>query len=261
MVAAIVVIGLAELAERSSTKMAGLLAGLPVGSALVLFFYGLEYGSDYVASVTSYNLLGLTASLSFVSFYYLGSKLSQRFSVMTALSFGLLAYLSTAYLLSFFRVDSALLPAFILLSMILTTTVWFKEIKEVQGSKSGTLNTKQVLGRGSVAVFFVLLASYAPQFFNAQMAGILSSFPSSLLPLLLILHLSQGKEVVHSVIKHLPLGYIGVMTYSLVVGSFYLNFEIYWGTLLALMVSTLYLVGLIFMSQIRLFISGVTKSI
>jgi len=66
LIAAVIVIGLAELAERTSTKMAGLLAGLPVGSALVLFFYGLDFGPQFVEQVTPYNLLGLSASLSFV---------------------------------------------------------------------------------------------------------------------------------------------------------------------------------------------------
>ncbi|HFU74094.1 MAG TPA: hypothetical protein ENK65_00915, partial [Helicobacteraceae bacterium] len=96
MIAAIIVIGLAELAERSSTRMAGILAGLPVGSALVLFFYGLEYGTDFVATVTPYNLLGLSASLAFVSFYYLGSKLSVRYSILTASGLGLGAYFMSA---------------------------------------------------------------------------------------------------------------------------------------------------------------------
>ena len=103
LIASVIVIGLAELAERSSTKMAGILAGLPVGSALVLFFYGLDFGAVYVDKVTPYNLLGLSASLSFVTFYYLGTTLSDRFSMLFGIFLGLSAYLLIAYLLSFIR--------------------------------------------------------------------------------------------------------------------------------------------------------------
>lgn len=245
-IAAVIVIGLAELAERSSTKMAGILAGLPVGSALVLFFYGLDYGALYVDKVTPYNLLGLSASLSFVLFYYLGSRLSERFSLLGAIVLGLSGYLSVAYLLSFITVNNALVPALMLSTLILFTHHFFKTIPEVLGSKSGKLQPMQILGRGIVATLFVLGVSFSPLLFSDEMAGILSSFPSSILPLLIILHLSQGKEVTQAVIKYLPLGYIGVMIYSIVVGEMYLEFGIYLGTLISLVISTSYLLLLLF---------------
>jgi len=251
LLAAIIVIGLAELAERSSTKMAGLLAGLPVGSALVLFFYGLDYGTDFVAQVTPYNLLGLSASLSFVSMYYVGSKLSERYSMVSGLGFGLVAYLVVAYALSYLHLDTTLIPGLMLLSFILITHIWFKEIRDVRGEKSGRLNLYQMLGRGVIATVFVLLASYSPYVFGDNMAGILSSFPSALLPLLLIIHASQGRDVVHSVIKYLPLGYVGVMIYSVSVGYLYGDFGIYIGTLLALVISTSYLVLLLSLSHFK----------
>ena len=241
LIASVIVIGLAELAERSSTKMAGILAGLPVGSALVLFFYGLDFGAVYVDKVTPYNLLGLSASLSFVTFYYFGSTLSERFSMLSGISLGLSAYLFIAYFLSFVRIENAVIPALLLSTLIFITHTLFKKIPDAISSKSGKLKPMQILGRGIVATFFVLAASYSPRLFSDEMAGILSSFPSSILPLLLILHLSQGKAVTQAVIKYLPLGYIGVMIYSIVVGQMYVDFGVYMGTLLSLVISTSYL--------------------
>ncbi len=244
-IAAVIVIGLAELAERTSTKMAGLLAGLPVGSALVLFFYGLDFGAEFVDKVSPYNLLGLSASLSFVLMYYIGSTMSKKYSLALGLSLGLFSYLLVAYLLSTLHVANALLPALILMSLILFTHLYFSKIKEVSATKKTKPSLLQILGRGSIAVFFVVVANFSPQFFSDEMAGILSSFPSTILPFLLILHLSQGKDMVHSVIKFLPLGYVGVMIYSSVVGSLYIDFGVYWGTLLSLVIATGYLVAIL----------------
>jgi len=250
-IAAIIVIGLAEIAERSSSKVAGLLAGLPIGSALVLFFYALDFGPNFVEQVTPYNLLGLSASLSFVTFYYLGSKISQKYSIIFGVTFGLLAYTIFAYLLSLLTVSNSLIPSIILIVIIVITHHYFKNIPEVESSKKSKLDFQEMIIRGIVATFFVLLASYSPRFFSDNIAGILSSFPSSLLPLLLIIHISQGRELVHSVIKYLPLGYIGVMIYSIVVGIMYTTFGIYLGTVVALSISTSYLILLLVISSYK----------
>ena len=251
LIAAVIVIGLAELAERTSPKIAGLLAGLPVGSALVLFFYGLDFGPNFVEQVTPYNLLGLSASLSFVLAYYLGSRLSEKHSLLGGVSLGLTAYFIVAYSLSLFQVENAVFPALLLTTLILIVHLYFLKIPEVRGQKNKKTNPLEILERGGIAVVFVILASFSPHFFSAEMAGILSSFPSSVLPLLLIVHFSQGRAVVHSLIKYLPLGYVGVMIYSAVVGNLYVDFGIYWGTLLSLVISTGYLVALLSLSSYR----------
>ena len=209
---------------------------------MVLLFFALDYGVDFVDTVTPYNLLGLSASLSFVSFYYLGSKLVKRYSLLFGLLSGLSAYVIMAYLLSYISVSNGFIPALILLALIVLTTIWFQEIPEVVSRKSGKLKSSQMLGRGLFATSFVLILSFVPELFDAKMSGIFSSFPSSLLPLLLILHVSQGKEVVHSVIKFLPMGYIGVMIYSIVVGKLYVGFGIGLGTVMALSISIGYLI-------------------
>lgn len=245
LIASAIVIGLAELAERSSTKMAGILAGLPVGSALVLFFYGMDFGAVYVDKVTPYNLLGLSASLSFVAFYYIGSTLSEKYSLVSAVTTGISGYLLVAYLLSFITVQNAVIPGLLLSFLIIIVHYFFKRITEINSSKSGKLKPSQIFGRGIIATFFVLAASYSPRLFSDEMAGILSSFPSSILPLLIILHLSQGKAVTQSVIKFLPLGYVGVMIYSIVVGEMYIDFGIYLGTFISLVISTSYLILLL----------------
>ena len=49
-VAVAVVIGLSLVAEHSSPRIAGILSGYPTGSAVSLFFFGLEINPEFAAN-------------------------------------------------------------------------------------------------------------------------------------------------------------------------------------------------------------------
>ena len=55
------VVGLSLAAEHASPKMAGLLAGYPMGAAIVLFFYGVEVTPEFAAESAVYTLVGMIA--------------------------------------------------------------------------------------------------------------------------------------------------------------------------------------------------------
>jgi hypothetical protein len=59
------VLGLSFVAEKISTRLAGLLSGYPIGTAIILHFYGLEYGAQFAADAAIFNLCGLFASQCF----------------------------------------------------------------------------------------------------------------------------------------------------------------------------------------------------
>jgi len=62
------VLSLSAVAEKVSPRLAGVLAGYPVGSAISLGFYGVEFGADFAGRCASHNLAGLVASpLSYLS--------------------------------------------------------------------------------------------------------------------------------------------------------------------------------------------------
>jgi len=64
------VLGLSFVAEKISARLAGLLSGYPIGTAIILHFYGLEYGAQFAADAAIFNLCGLLASLCFAYTYY-----------------------------------------------------------------------------------------------------------------------------------------------------------------------------------------------
>ena len=59
------VLGLGAIAVRASPRLAGLLAGYPLGTALALFFIGLEISPAFATQSAVHTLAGFTASRTF----------------------------------------------------------------------------------------------------------------------------------------------------------------------------------------------------
>ena len=73
LVAVVVVVGLSVLAEHVSPRIAGLLSRYPTGSAISLFFFGLEISPTFAAESAVYNMIGLVAMQTFIYAYYRAS--------------------------------------------------------------------------------------------------------------------------------------------------------------------------------------------
>jgi len=247
----LIITTLALVAQRISSRAAGILSALPMGTALVLFFYGVEYGPHYVEKASVFNILGLSASLSFVIFYYLGSTLftSPFRSVISAIFLSFSAYTIVALSLSQLTPNDFILPSAILLSVIAGAYFLFKYIPLTHVKVTKQVSVFKLFLRSLIATGFVIIISFTPQYLSASLAGIFSSFPSVIVPLLLILHLSFGRESVCEAVKAMPLSYVSVMIYSISVGESYLNFGIYWGTLISFSIALIYIISLFVISN------------
>ena len=69
-VSIIAVVGLSFVAEHVSPKVAGILSGYPLGTAIALFYIGLENGEQFAASSAVFTIAGFSASLVLVYVYY-----------------------------------------------------------------------------------------------------------------------------------------------------------------------------------------------
>jgi len=242
------IIALAIVAKKMSSRLAGLLSSLPMGTALMLFFYGLEHGSTYVSEVSNYNILGLSASLFFVIFYYLGSTLFTKplNSLLSAVIVSFFAYSITAYSFSLIHEVSALSASIILLSSIFLAIFVFRNIPASSPKSPISTKTSVLIIRSLIASSFIIFLSFAPLYLPAPLAGVISSFPSVVAPLVIIIHFSLGKENLHEAIKVMPLSYISILIYSLSIGNSYLIFGVYWGTLISFALALVYIVFLQF---------------
>ena len=97
------VLGLSFVAEKVSARLAGLLSGYPIGTAIILHFYGLEYGAQFAADAAIFNLCGLLASQCFAYTYYQASK--RTTSLVLTSTLALAGYILTCLLYTSYAAD------------------------------------------------------------------------------------------------------------------------------------------------------------
>ncbi len=244
----IIVTTLSIIAERVSPRAAGILSGYPLGSALSLFFIGLEQGADFAGASALYNVAGLVALLSFFFVYYhvsrrIDQRVARRFSIPAA---------SLAALAVFFAVSSLVqaiqIPPW---SRVLITTiaiagfiVLFRTIPDTKIQKKVRLSPGVLVFRAGLSAVIILAITSAAGLVPPSWAGLFSAFPSTVFPLILIIHSTYGAQQAHTIIKNLPTGLWSLMLYSLTLSFVYPRFGIFLGTLIGFGVATLYLAGL-----------------
>ena len=96
--------------------------------------------------------------------------------------------------------------------------------------------------RSLLTISIFLVISSLPKYVPSNIAGIFSSFPTILLPLMLIIHFRHSRLQARTVIKNTPFGLSSVVIYSLVVYFAYAKIGIVFGTIVALIASVLYVV-------------------
>lgn len=234
------VMGLALVAENVSPKVAGILSGYPTGTLLTLFFFGLEFTPEYAAESAVYNMIGLVGSMSVVYIYYLTSRYFTKNCILFSALFSINGYFIVVWLLHFIEINkyiAILIPvAFSFIFMYL-----FRDIKNITIEKKVKLNYKIIFVRAFFASLIILLITIVPRFVGPAWAGLFSAFPTTLFPLLLIIHFTYSKQHVHTIIKNVPIGIFSLIIYSLSVSIVYPLYGIYLGTLISLAGSTTYL--------------------
>ncbi|MBY5992202.1 hypothetical protein [Ferrimonas balearica] len=238
--AVVTVVGLAWLTERVGPRWAGVLTGFPLGTAILLFFYGLEQGPQFAAEAAPYGLLGLVATTGFALTYTLTAPRFARRS-WWPLVLALLALLGLATL---GQASPNLGPWGALLALggaalaiRLTRRLPEPEFVAVRAGW-GLLWARAALAAALVVAITALAGAVPPQW-----AGVMASFPITLFPLMLLLQWSYGSAVVQTLTKHYPYGVGSLVVYTLAVWVGYPRLGLGLGTLLAFALAGLYLLG------------------
>lgn len=235
------VLGLSFLAENVSPKVAGILSGYPTGSAITLFFFGLEVSPEFAAESAVYNMMGLTAALSFVSIYYIASKHFKKFNILFSSLCAILGYFTVVWLLHLIEINKYI-AILIPITFSFLCLYFFKDIQNINIQTKAKLNYKILFVRAFFAALIILLITSVPKFVGSTWAGLFSAFPTTLFPLMLIIHFTYSKEHVHTVIKNVPIGMFSLIIYSLVISIVYPLFGIYLGTIISFGAASLYLI-------------------
>lgn len=128
-ISVLVILGLIFISERNP-KLGGLLIVLPIGTGIIVFFYGIEKGVYFVIQGVPYGIAGLVSSLYFAVDFFLGGKLfTQRkiVNIISSILTGLSLFFIVGYCISIFELSliksiiillTGIIPAILLLSKI-----------------------------------------------------------------------------------------------------------------------------------------------
>lgn len=245
LVSVLVVVGLSLVTEHASPRVAGILAGYPLGAAIALFFIGIENGKEFAAQGSVYTLGGLSASLVFVYFYYRASSKPKRLEIPISATAAIAAFLVAAKLLSFFHLD--LVKGFSLtLGCIGLFSFLFRKIPNVLVRQKVPFTPVVLFARALAAALIIVLVTGIAKTVGPNWSGILSAFPVTLFPLLVLIHVAYGREQVHTIIKNFPLGMGSLMVYVTAVNVLYPSWGVALGTIMSFGAATLYLIGFSF---------------
>jgi hypothetical protein len=223
------VLGLSFVAEKISARLAGLLSGYPIGTAIILHFYGLEYGPKFAADAAIFNLCGLLASQCFAYTYYRASERTKSLCLISIFAFA--GYLLPAFIVS--QTNPSRLTALII-AIIATTLfcVLLRGNKVKQMNASRTWSARLIAGRLFFTATLVLIVTEFADVVGPGWAGLFSAFPVALYPLVFLLHREHGPETARTVLGNFPYGLWSVIAYALTVSFAYPMYGVILGTLL-----------------------------
>lgn len=247
-VSAAIIVLLSLIAEHVSPRMSGILTGYPLGAALSLFFIGVETSPQFASDSATYTLLGLISAQIFVATYYILSKYLTRLSILLSSTGAILVFLLTTFLLHTLSIPQSFILPLTCCSTLLFILL-FKHIKnrKIETRKKFSITT--LFLRAAVATLIIVVITSIASTVGEQWTGLLSGFPVTLFPLLLIIHSSYDPVHVHTIIKNFPMGLGSLIIYLMTVHHIYPESGLYLGTAAAFAAATVYLILFLYISE------------
>ncbi|MGA7874257.1 MAG: hypothetical protein WCA08_01230 [Desulfoferrobacter sp.] len=238
------VVLLSVMAEVVSPRFAGVLSGYPLGAAISLFFFGYELSPRFAAESALYTSVGLVATQTFAYFYYWislrAAGLNKLPNILSASIAALCGYFLVAVVLRQLKINLALTIMLPALSIVLFVAL-FRKVQNVKIEQRVALNPQVLLLRSLAAAFFIVIITSTAKLVGQRWAGLFSAFPITMLPFVIIIHITYDPEHVYAILKNVPKGIGSLVVYSLAVHLLYPSCGIYLGTLFSYILATLYL--------------------
>ncbi len=236
------VLGLSIISEKLSPRIAGVLAGLPLGLALSLFFIGVEQGERFVEQSATSALGGLGASLVFLIAYWIFSDIFSRFRIILAGFFATIVYLIAALAIALLPQERwLLLVVTLVLARLMVIVMRDVEDEQVDPSDQVNLTLGVLINRSAAAAVAVVFITGLAKTVGPAWSGIFSGFPSTLLPLLVIVQLTYSERHAYSIIKHFPYGLGSLIIYAMATSYLAQPLGIYLASAMAMALAVMYL--------------------
>lgn len=260
----ILITSITIIAEKKSPKIAGIMMSLPVITFLSLLFMAISQGADFSSKAAIWNPIGAIADLVYMGLFAVGiglpgyiqkntdgregknGNIEKIIEISAGLLFGFAGYFLFILVSSKFQIASGWISLAYLWVSAIIFYVLFKRLKEIKLERPKLVSAKEIIFRGlfggGVVAAVVILGDSAGHMWG----GLFSSFPGTITPVLVLLHLKNGKDMSCCVIKSAPIGLSGTGLYSLMVWLLYPVYGIVMGTVVSYLVVFVFLFVLFF---------------
>jgi len=246
----VVVLGLSAIAERAGPRVAGMLAGLPLGTAIVFFFLGVEQGPEFVTDAAVYTLAALASTLAFSYAYWFASSRIRRFNLVLTSLAATLVFAACTALLSLLTLDIVSASAVVLAAIALSIAAMHAIPEQRMVRVRMTLPVMAL--RAGTAAAVVLAVTGLAETIGPRWSGLLSGFPMTFYPLLLVIHASHSTAAVHGILRNFPFGVGAVVTFTFCAYFLFEPLGVVWGTLAAMAAGFGYLLAFFLLNRLRI---------
>lgn len=224
--------------NRWGTRLAGLLSGLPVTSALVMLFLSLEQGNGFALKAIPGALAGLAAVQATYLTYVV---VAQRARVPVACVTGLAVYGAMAALMS--QVGSLMFSVIVTLMLLISIVVVTAKQPQPTAARLVSVPRWVIPMRMLTATLLLLAITASAEWLGPVASGMLAPIPVIAWPLAVFAHVQGGRQEMGKIVRGNAIGGVGVL-------GFYLVLElamVRWGVLPSIAAAVMLAVAATFM--------------
>jgi len=212
------VLAITAAIERLGPRLGTLIAMVPQLAVLSLIFFAIEQGHAFAAETAFWNIPGMCATVPVFVGYLVASRLvpAPRWASITAgVTLGTICFVVPAYLLSVIIMPRWAVVPFA--AAVCFGTGWMvRGLPDTVPLRRVTAGPLLLGIRAGTAALTVLTVTALAQLLGPKWSGLVVGFPVNSLPVMVILHIHYGRDVVKPFIKTFPAGAFGICLFDLV---------------------------------------------
>ncbi|MCY6380303.1 hypothetical protein [Hoeflea prorocentri] len=236
------VLGLSAIAERAGPALAGVLAGFPLGVAIVFLFIGIEQGPFFITDAAAYTVGGFAATLCFNLAYWFISSRIQNHVFLGSILGALAVFLLAAWIISQWPLN--VWTGTLLVAAVAASSVFvMRGHNETRIASAIRLTWPVIALRAAIAVVVVLAITGAAAAIGPKWSGLLAAFPITLFPVLIIIQFTYSVEDAGTVIQTFPFGLPSLVVFVVCAWATFEPLGVPLGFVTSLMASALWLTG------------------
>ncbi len=231
-------------AERVSTRLAGVMVGFPLGAGLMLFFLGVEQGPAFAAQSALWSIQGILAALGFCWWYRRGAAWfpsRTKAALCCSCIVGLSGYVVTSAVIRLVMPEHAAVRTVLVVLLLFVPAIAFRRASLRRIKEKVTVSWAMLAVRAGFAALVILSVTSLAAAVGPVWSGLLATFPTIILPSVMILHFHYGGESVPAFFRDTPLAMIAIIVFSLFVHWTFPLLGVIGGTLLSYAASLVYL--------------------